>query len=922
MLARASGRLVGSSRPSLIGSLLVLALLAPACTRSEPGPVAERPDAVAGRLSCTPAALDFGTLVAGRTRSLPLRCVATGGPVVLGGARSSGPAGAAFFAAVPSGGLVLAPGEPAELPLTFSAGEVGEAEARLTLLDADGALLSTHELHATVVSHALALSPDAGCAPGLDLGVVALGARGTRSMVLENRSQEPIRLTSLAATPGSTFQLSAPVALPHSLPAGASLDVRVDFDPVSAGEQAATLTVGSDDPGGPQQLCVRGYGGGARLTCSPASLDLGEHLLGETATASFDCVNDGPADPASDLDQLQLLSLTTTSAEYTALVRDAAPSLRYEAGARFTIDVRYTPVDAGRDDASVILTSDAPFTPEHRTTLSAIARPLPPCQLELRPPALRFGLVPRGASRTLELGVVNLLETACRITELRLGETSDASFSLPGGPVAERWLPGFAEWRVPVALAPQADGAALQGELLFSSSDPTLPRARVELRGASDVDCLRFEPESVEFGSQRPHCSTSDRAVTVVNVCASAVDLTSIELNPGPSAEFLLPGSPQLPATLLPGLSVTFPVAYRPDGAGVDLGFVAVHTAQVPEPSLVRLTGRGANDASTTESFVQQPLRRADVLFVIDNSGSLSEEQAHLAAGLPALLRGFASGGRAVDFQLGVTTTGLDPAGDCPGGALGGEDGRLFPVDGSRKRILRGTTPDLEAAWAYLTNVGICASQEFGLEAARRALSSPVIDHADDPRHPEPADGNLGLLREDALLSVVFVSDEDDQSAGTAPGYAEFLLGVKGDWGPDRFVASAIVGDRTIGCANAEAGDRYLEVVDRTAGVAASFCAADWGPALEEIGARSAADAGLQRRFCLVNPPADLDGDGVIEADLEVAVERDGVPLPAIDPSGVARWRYDGVGDCVEFAAAWTPEPGAEVVILYRNVCL
>lgn len=923
MLIRLPRRIVARvCIPFRLGALFLLAALFPACTRSEPGPGGDGHDAGAGALSCTPATLDFGLVVAGRAQVRPLRCVARGGPVVVGAALLEGPSATHFSASVPAGGLAFAPLEPAELLLAFSARGEGDAGARLTLLDADGTALSTHELLGTAVAHALALSPDAGCEPGLDFGSVPLGASATRPLVLENRAQQAILLTSLDVTPAGAFEFTAPVALPHSLPPGASLGARIELRPLAAGDQVATLTIGSDDPGGPQHVCVRGYGGGARLTCNAASLDLGELLPGETASASFDCVNDGPADPASDRDRLELLSLTTTSAEYTAVVRDAAPSLRYEAGARFTVDVRYTPVDAGRDEASLVLTSDASFAPEHRTTLTGSARPLPPCQLALRPAALDFGLVAPGASRTLELGVVNLLDTACRLTELRLGEASDASFTLPEGAIAERWLPGFAEWRVPVAFAPQAEGAALQGELLFSTSDPTLPRARVELRGASDVDCLRFEPESVEFGSQLPDCSTADREVRIVNVCADALDVTGIELHPGPSAEFLLHGAPQLPLTLAPGLSSTFLVAYRPEEAGVDLGFVSVHTAQAPEPSLVRLFGRGANDASTSETFLQRATRRTDLLFVIDNSGSLSEEQAQLGAGLPALLRGLASGGPEVDFHLGVTTTGLAPAGDCPGGASGGEDGRLFPVDGSHPRILGPGTPDLDAAWAHLTTVGICASQEFGLEAARRALSSPVIDRADDPRHPEPADGNLGLLREDALLTVVFVSDEDDQSAGTTLEYAEFLRGAKGDWGADRVVASAIVGDRSIGCATAEAGTRYLEVVDRTAGVAASFCAADWGPALEAIGARSADDAGLQRRFCLVNAPADLDGDGVIEPDLEVAVARDGGAVPATDPSGVVRWRFDGAARCVEFAPAHTPEPGAEVVVRYRNVCL
>jgi len=87
-----------------------------------------------------------------------------------------------------------------------------------------------------------------------------------------------------------------------------------------------------------------------------------------------------------------------------------------------------------------------------------------------------------------------------------------------------------------------------------------------------------------------------------------------------------------------------------------------------------------------------------------------------------------------------------------------------------------------EALWRANTTIGMCHYDEQPYEAARRALSPPLVDHADDPRTPEPDDGNLGFLRPDADLAIIFVTDEPDQSTShglTPSGYISFFRSLK-----------------------------------------------------------------------------------------------------------------------------------------------
>lgn len=170
------------------------------------------------------------------------------------------------------------------------------------------------------------------------------------------------------------------------------------------------------------------------------------------------------------------------------------------------------------------------------------------------------------------------------------------------------------------------------------------------------------------------------------------------------------------------------------------------------------------------------PSISTDILFVIDDSRSMQEEQAKVAAELSTFVGSLVSGPIHNDFQVGVVTTSLtqharDCSPDTPPVLLDWpeESGRLQlgkdldgqPLPQSTRRILASSEPDLVDQFALLVGQGVSGSgQEMGLEAMRRALSEPLVSI---PPGASPS-GNLGFLRDGAQLLVVIVSDEDDCS--------------------------------------------------------------------------------------------------------------------------------------------------------------
>jgi hypothetical protein len=538
-----------------------------------------------------------------------------------------------------------------------------------------------------------------------------------------------------------------------------------------------------------------------------------------------------------------------------------------------------------------------------------------PCTL-VHPAELDFGRVPSGVTGAATLALANQGGTACTVSSIRL-EGCEAAFGLD---VTAGSVPPGGTLAIPVSY--QAEGTVSSTcSLSFDVDDPATGHRTVGLRAVSDPDCLTVGPRALDLGSIEAGCGTHQGEVRIENRCSVPVRLDELTLDaPG---DFLLLAAPS-PGTDVPaGSSVPIAVGYRPDTAGSAAGELRVGLGGLP-PIAIALAGTSEAGVPVTDSFHIDERPKLDVLFVIDNGTGMAGLQERLADNLRPFLSFVQA--QAIDFHLGVTTTGLEPGGDCPGGVGGGEDGRLFPVDGA-VRFVTPETPDLEARWTANFRVGACREgPNHALEAAVRALTPPVADSADDPRHPEENDGNAGFFRPEAHLSVVAITNRADTSPETPNYYYNALLALKGFRNTHLFNFHALTGDRANGCERdditAAPGDRLIDVVEKTAGGEfQSICEPDWSDFLRDWWPATAA-VWPQSCMYLTAEPKDLTGDGEIrEADGEVAVRIDGTPVHEIGPQGQRIWDYDADRVAVCFGPLAVPEPGSTIEIDYTPVC-
>lgn len=226
-----------------------------------------------------------------------------------------------------------------------------------------------------------------------------------------------------------------------------------------------------------------------------------------------------------------------------------------------------------------------------------------------------------------------------------------------------------------------------------------------------------------------------------------------------------------------------------------------------------------ADPLTVTETFEQAPLPRLDLLWVIDDTPSMSDEHDALAAAMPAFADALQEAG--VAWQVGVVTT--DPGEDL--GVLRGDPWILTPSEAESLDLLLDT--------AAITLLG--REPASGIAAMVLALESPLR-----------TDENRGFRRPDAALEVIVVSDGDDRSdAVLGPDAIDIglsTLEAEADSTGRPARLSAVVGPRG-GCSgpggSALPGLRYLELAEATGGTTASICEGHMESVIADLGASS-----------------------------------------------------------------------------------
>lgn len=205
--------------------------------------------------------------------------------------------------------------------------------------------------------------------------------------------------------------------------------------------------------------------------------------------------------------------------------------------------------------------------------------------------------------------------------------------------------------------------------------------------------------------------------------------------------------------------------------------------------------------------------QKVDILFVIDNSGSMADEQEKLVANFPIFADEIQTTLAEVnDYHVGVVSTdnyalGLFSPGinsDNPGCRVLGSlitstnSGNCGPyVEGGRYMTEQD---NLQTAFSCAGNLGDTGSGLEQVAGAMTAAIAPALNGA--------GSCNDGFIRDDALLVIVLISDENDdiESQGDPADWYNLVSSFKFNE-PDNIVVLSLIWDDSNGnpngCSNA-----------------------------------------------------------------------------------------------------------------------
>ncbi len=819
--------------------------------------------------------------------------------------------------------FTLQPNESIEGTLLFKATDLGVRTATVTV-GADDPRSSPVKIHLTATGQGakLCISPNV-----TDFGSVAVGRTSpTKTVKLTNCGTFELDLTSVKIEGSPDFALlSTPP--PGKLAPGSSGNVEVSLKPGSIGPKVARLVVESSDPIAPLRFAL--LKGNAvppsecKLEASTTTLDFGTQAKLSVSDRVVTFHNAGSA-------ECNLTGLAIDAAGQSAkFMVSSAPLMPSILGPNALVDVKvtYIPQDVNPPDNGVLTLTSAEVAPIN-IALRGTPTANPECKLEVNPAAgglmgrtLNFGVVGLGDKKSMLATVKNVGSLACTIQKpvvtsmFPLVPGNDFTLGKQTPAMPTQLGPGLSA-TIEVIFQPKSLGGIPIGPVLvFNTSDGTSGECNVigyngnagckqiGLSGTAVKLGIDVVPNALDFGQVTVGCSSTDRTLTIYNTGGAAVTIKGLGIDPA-TAPFTIKSKPTLPLTLNPGNSASVTVAYRPTAATSDAAFLVISHDFSGGMTTIQLKGTGTTLTHQTDTFQQNTEPKADVLWVIDNSGSMNTKQSSLAGNAVTFMnQAHASGS---DYQVAVTTVDwsgsgaphqADSSSSFPGMTVG--NGEFF----GNPKIIRRTDPDPAGELAKNIKVGECCadSAESGLEGAKAALTNPLIS--------DPAKPNSSFVRSDAKLAVIVLSDEEDQGASqSVQYYVDLFQQIKGAKNTALFAWHSIVGDSPGGCSGsmgtADAGKRYIEASTRTNGIFKSICSPDWGKIAADIGL----DAFAAKAQYFLTRTAD-------PSKLRVTVNGAG-RSPGVD------YDYDSQSNSIVFRSGSIPAPGATIVADYDTLCL
>ncbi len=414
------------------------------------------------------------------------------------------------------------------------------------------------------------------------------------------------------------------------------------------------------------------------------------------------------------------------------------------------------------------------------------------------PPALMFDSLRDGETQTLDFIVSNVGDAVLEVDDIVIG--SGNAFTVLG-PDFEFTLDPGADLPVTVEFTPMGADENY-GAVQVLSNDPDGDNSQVDLLGFGLVPDLQIVPDTYNFAENGADFVPCGESVELELKNVGDVDLEIYSLDYVSGGQLSLRSDLQLPLVLGPDEATSVWVDFTPTEAASDTGVLTVSSNDPVGDETADQNGEGVWLASNSETFYAPGPPPVDVLITIDQSCSMAQDNTDdVEQGFPAFVNELQN---IADWQLILVT---DPNGCATGGIL----------DASSNNP-SGLLVDNAFDTNHDDNGGANLTESL-LKLSERALSKTGAGNC-----------NEGFLRQGALLHIITLSDEPEQSGDSASYWVGEFENYVSD--PSLLKVSGVL-DLFGNCGLGAAG--YTQAVDLTGGAELNICNSNWGANFTDI---------------------------------------------------------------------------------------
>jgi len=349
-------------------------------------------------------------------------------------------------------------------------------------------------------------------------------------------------------------------------------------------------------------------------------------------------------------------------------------------------------------------------------------------------------------------------------------------------------------------------GGERSGWITVYSDGANEQESVVDLVGFGAVPQLQIDPNPVNFGAQFIGCD-DEATVTFTNIGAEELVISATDFSSDGQIELYAIDPLPMPLTIAPAEQVEVGLRYAPT-VEADAQAVLTVTSNDPAGEHVHLSdGSGVYAATFDDQFTVPENPPVDILFAVDQSCSMDDQTSDLAQAFGEFINEINN--VTTGWHLGVVTN----------------DNGCF-----NQGVLTSSTNNYQSKFTSAVSTGGCtAGSPSCLTEALLRLTSVSLSKTG-------GGCNANFLRSGAMLHVIVVSDEEEQSnTNWLTWVNEFGTYVAS---PNHLKISAVV-DVNTSCGDGTGADGYDDAANYTGGELLNICNANWASQIATLSAAS-----------------------------------------------------------------------------------